>query len=257
VAQATGLRCPATCRTSSGQQVANFAQTKWAKAKSSSNFWGWTTGVSRFVIEIILTRIRIFVSVNCMNGEEFRKITVWLSFTIVKELVSQCEREYLLPRQIIARGLGQNLGEPVIFRIPEQDKWYLRDYKDFSALQQRKEIWRPLGDQKKVYLSILSQIVKAMPKKFDEVALSLHGTKRAYFGRSRAEIEAPPSKSNEAAKIPDTDRWASVNKSGDKKQKTLSDLMRPLGFSHDYIELISWAPCRKWTVFSSGDCKIV
>ena len=182
-----------------------------------------------------------------MSAEEFARIAIWLPFPTVKELINQCEREYLLPRQVIVRKLGQSLGEgePVIFKIPEQDKWYLRDYKDFSALQKREEIWRPLGDQKKIYLSILSQIVKAMPEKFDEVALSLRGTKRAYFGRCRAEVETT-GKSNEAAKIPDTERWASVNKAGDKKQKTLSDLMRPLGFSRDYVELISWAPCRKW-----------
>lgn len=189
-----------------------------------------------------------------MSAEEFARITVRLPFPTVKELINQCEREYLLPRQVIARSLGQSLGEPVIFKIPEQDKWFLRDYKDFSDLEKQEEIWRPLGDQKKIYLSILSQIVKAMPEKFDEVALSLQlqGTKRTYFGRSRAEVETT-GKSNEAAKIPDTERWASVNKAGDKKQKTLSDLMRPLGFSRDYIELMSWAPCRKWPALSSGD----
>lgn len=183
-------------------------------------------------------------------------MTVWLSFSTAKELICQCERENLLPRQVIARSLGQSLVEPVIFKIPGQDKWYLRDYKDFDALKEREEDWRPVGDQKKIYLSILSQIVKAMPEKFDEVAFSLHGTKRAYFGRSRAEVEAPPSKSNEAAKIPDTERWASVNNEGRKKQKTLSDLMYPLGFSRDYVELISWAPCRIWPVFLSGEFRI-
>jgi hypothetical protein len=203
------------------------------------------------------TTIHISVFVICMNIEEFARVTACLSFATAKELISQCEREYLLPRQVIARSLGQSLGEPVIFKIPEQDKWYLRDYKDFSAIQKREEIWRPIGDQKKIYLSILSQIVKAMPEKFDEVALSppLHGTKRAYFGRSRAEVETT-GKRNEAAKIPDTERWASVNNAGNKKQKTLSDLMFPLGFSRNYIELISWAPCRKWPAFSSGDFRI-
>lgn len=192
-----------------------------------------------------------------MSKEGIARVTVRLSFVTVKELISQCEREYLLPQQVFARSFGQSLGEPVIFKIPEQDKWYLRDYKDFSALQERKLIWRPLGDQKKTYLSILSQIVRAMPEQFDEVTLSsrFHGTKRVYFGRSRAEVETT-GKRNEAAKIPDTERWASVNNEGSKKQKTLSDLMLPLGFSRDYVELISWAPCRKWPVFLSDEFRI-
>jgi len=193
-----------------------------------------------------------------MSAKESTRITVRLRFETVRAIVHECERDYLLPRQVIGRGADENLDEPVIFKIPGQDKWFLRDYKDFSALEKREEVWRPWGDQKKIYLSILSQIAKAMPERFEKVALSppLHGTKRAYVGRSRAEIETTGS-GNEAARIPETELWASVNKDGPKKHKTLHDIMAPLGFSPDYVELISWAPCRKWPVFSSSDFRIV
>lgn len=180
---------------------------------------------------------------------DFVNTTIRLNFQTVRSIIHQCEKEYLLPRQVIARGVGESLGEPVIFKIPGQDRWYLPDYKDVSALRERQAGWRPLGDQKKVYLSLLSQIVRAMPDKFAEHALSLHGTTRAYFGRSRAEVEHT-GQGNEAARIPETEWWASVNNAGDRKQKTLAALMGELGFSADYIALISWAPCYKFPKLS-------
>jgi hypothetical protein len=182
-----------------------------------------------------------------MSVNAFASTTIRLPLKTAEAIIHQCEREFLLPRQVIARNFGEPIGEPVILKIPDQDRWYLPGYKDFPALQKREAVSRPWGEQKKVYLSVLSQIAKAMPGKFAEYAPSLHGTKRVYFGRSRAEVEHT-GKGNEAAKIPETDWWASVNKEGYKKQKTLADLMGLLGFSADYTALISWAPCHKFPV---------
>jgi len=180
-----------------------------------------------------------------MNANEFVSATIPIPFRTAKAIIHQCEKEYLLPRQVIARSFGEPepFGEPIIFKIPGQDRCHLPDYKDFSALQTRKPVGRRKGGQKKVYLSVLSQIIKAMPQKFAECAKP-HGTKRPYFGRSREDVEHT-GRSNEANKIPETEAewWASVNNSGDKKQTILADLMRLLGFSADYIALISWAPC--------------
>ena len=121
----------------------------------------------------------------------------------------------------------------------------MRDYGDVSALQKREIQWRPVGEQKRVYLSVLSQIVKAVPAGFAAHAPSLRGSRRVYFARSRSEV-SHTGKSNEPAKIPETDWWVSVNNAGERKQRTLADLMSRLGFSADYIDLVSWAPCYKF-----------
>ena len=157
-----------------------------------------------------------------MSANEFAGTTIRIPFRTAKAIIHQCEKEYLLPRQVVARSFGEPepFGEPLLFKIPEQDRWHLPDYKDFSSLQNRQAVCRPLGGQKKVYLSVLSQIVKAMPQRFAEYAPSLHGTKRVYFGRSRADVDHT-GKSNEANEIPDTEWWTSVNNEGFKKQVLL------------------------------------
>lgn len=185
-----------------------------------------------------------------MSAQEFGSATIRLPFRTAKALIHQCEKEFLLPRQVLARCFGEPLGEPVVFKIPDQENLYLPNYKDFSDLQNREVDGRGVTQQTSIYLSLLSQIVKAMPEKFSEVAPTLYGTKRVYFGKARDQVEAT-GKSNKAANIPDTEWWAAVDNDRYWKEKTLTRLMAGLGeFSHDYIDIISRAPYQKFPIFS-------
>jgi hypothetical protein len=180
---------------------------------------------------------------------ELIQMIIQLPFETARALVHRCEKEYLLPRQAIAHGLGIELQEPVIFKLPKQDKWTLRPCGNLAELQNREGIGRGIGEQKEIYLSILSQLVQAMPDEFSTFAPGRSGTRRKYFGRSRQEVEAT-GKSNEADQIPKTDSWASVNNSADRKHEILLPLLRDLRFSPDYAAMISWAPCYRFPILS-------
>jgi hypothetical protein len=180
------------------------------------------------------------------------KTVLDLSFQIARALIHQCEREFLLPRQVVARSVGLSLGEPTIIQIPQP--YFLRDFENFKELQQRGIVNRPRGEQKQIYLGIISQIARALPEKFAEVAPTLRGNQRVYFGRSRGEVEGTGS-SNEAARIPDTDWFASVNNGANKKASILLDLMLGLGFSRDYTYMIAWSPNDKFPRFDGIEFK--
>lgn len=172
-----------------------------------------------------------------------------LPFPLAKALIHQCEREFLLPRQIIARAVGVSLGEPIILQIPQS--YFLRDYADFEALKNRDVVARPRGEQKDIFLGILSQIVRALPSEFAHVAPLSHGRNRKYFGHSIEEIENTGN-NNHAARIPGTDWFTSVNNGANRKASILSDVMSKLRFSLDYTYMISWAPCDKFPRWWDG-----
>jgi hypothetical protein len=184
-----------------------------------------------------------------MSVEAFTIANIHLPFNTIKELIRQCERDYLLPRQVIARSLGamnENLGEPVLFNIPYRDRRDSRFYEGLLSIQERESIGLRKNQQKRVYLAIVSQIAKAMPQKFAEVAPNLYGTKRIYFARSR-EAVAGIGKKYDASSIPETGWFAYVSSGGEGKRKILTELMRRVGgFSEDYIEIISRAPYEKF-----------
>jgi hypothetical protein len=171
-------------------------------------------------------------------SEEALKMVIRLPVSTSKRLLEECQKRFLLPTQLIAISLGETLSEPVVIQIPHH---YSCVYPP-SAFLKTSNLLRPIGEQKKLYLQILSQIIKGTTSaKFEEVAKSLIGRSRAYFGRSREAVEGTGS-SNEAASIPDTGWFASVNNSGETKQKILTRLMRPLGFSPEYVLMISNVP---------------
>jgi SeqA protein C-terminal domain len=182
------------------------------------------------------------------------KTILELPFQIAKALVHQSEREFLLPRQIIARAAGLPLGEPTIIQIPQP--YFLRDFENFDELQQRGVVFRPRGEQKQIYLGIISQMARALPEKFAEVAPKLRGNQRIYFGHSRSKVEGTGS-SNEAARVPDTDWFASVNNGANRKASILLDLMLCLGFSRDYSYMIAWSPNDKFPRFNGIQFKSV
>jgi hypothetical protein len=180
------------------------------------------------------------------------KTVLELSFQIAKALVHQCEREFLLPRQVIARAAGLPLGEPTIIQIPQP--YFLRDFENFKELQQRGIVYRPRGEQKSIFLGIISQIARALPNKFAEAAPLLRGNQRIYFGHSRLEVEGTGS-SNKSARVPDTDWFASVNNGANRKASILTDLMLRLGFTRDYTHMIAWSPNDRFPRFDGIEFK--
>jgi SeqA protein C-terminal domain len=171
-------------------------------------------------------------------SEQTLKTVIHLPISTSKRLLDECQKKFLLPAQVIAISLGEALSEPVVIQIPHHYSYVYPP----SAFLNTSNTLRPIGEQKKLYLQILSQIITGTTSaKFEEVANTLHGTSRTYFGRSQEAVEGTGS-SNEAASIRDTKWFASVNNSGDTKQKILTKLMRLLGFSPDYVSMISNVP---------------
>jgi hypothetical protein len=89
------------------------------------------------------------------------------------------------------------------------------------------------------YLGILSELYRGNTAKFEEVAPTIRGRIRTYFGRTREEIESTGS-SNEAAPIPETPWFATVNNSDAKRSDIVQTLMTHMGgFSYEYIRMVS------------------
>jgi len=174
-----------------------------------------------------------------MSAIAILETTVKLHSTTSERLLTECQKKFLLPRQVVAVSLGEDLKEPVVFKIPE----YYSCIRPPSAFFMEPDLYiRRQRHQKKLYLLILSQIINGVsPEQFAAVAKALHGTKRVYLGASRAAVELT-GRNNQAAHIPDTEWWASVNVSGEKKQQILTGLMRALKFSPDYARMISRVP---------------
>jgi hypothetical protein len=185
-----------------------------------------------------------------MKAEQLTRATILLPLATAKTIIHQCELEFLLPRQVLARCFGNDIAEPVIFRIPGQDRFLPPTDEELLQPEKRCAEGRGVRHQQRIYLSILAQLLKAKPKKFAEVAPRLHGRDRVYFGRSREEVETTGS-SNKAESIPDSAWWASVDNDRERKRTILTKLMRAVGgFSEDYIHIISQAPYRKFPMLS-------
>jgi len=87
------------------------------------------------------------------------------------------------------------------------------------------------------FLGILSALHKKRKRKFEEVAPSIRGHTRIYFGRTSAEIYATGS-SNTPKKIPGADWYVSSNNSGSQKAEITRNLMNAMGFSWDYAFMV-------------------
>ena len=96
----------------------------------------------------------------------------------------------------------------------------------------------PAGQEQDRLVLLLSHLYLCSPKKFDEAAPQVKGTKRTYFGKTKEEITATGS-SNHAMKIPDSPWFVSVNNAAERKALIVERLMIQMGFSSEYSEMIS------------------
>ncbi|SRR5260221_14750050 len=99
---------------------------------------------------------------------------------------------------------------------------------------------RVLDGKKEVdrFLAVLGVLYHKKKKKFEEVAATLHGTRRKYFGLCAEEITSTGC-ANRASQIPETPWFVSTNNWGHRKAFILFDLMIGMGFSREYSEFIS------------------
>lgn len=172
---------------------------------------------------------------------ETNVMTVPLPYATSERLLAECQEKFLLPRQVVARSLGETLNEPTLITIPDKyvRKCPLSEFSKFYISDPRDK-----GHQKNLYLLIVSQIVKATTdEKFAEVIKHkpLQGTRRVYFGRSREEVESRRS-NTQVEPIPETEWFADVHNSGQKKQQILEHLMQELQYSDDYTWMVSRIP---------------
>ncbi|MGO8930474.1 MAG: hypothetical protein ACLQU3_26705 [Limisphaerales bacterium] len=88
------------------------------------------------------------------------------------------------------------------------------------------------------FLDILRVLYKKGRRRFEEVAPTLHGSRRRYFGHTAEEVSSSGS-SNAPKRIPDTPWFASSNSWGPRKAAIVYDLMVGMGFSRDYARMVS------------------
>jgi hypothetical protein len=88
------------------------------------------------------------------------------------------------------------------------------------------------------FLAILSVLYKKGKRKFEEVAPSVRGRTRIYFGRTAKEVFSTGS-SNTPKKIPGADWYVSTNNDGSRKAEIVKDLMTAMGFSWDYSFVVA------------------
>lgn len=113
----------------------------------------------------------------------------------------------------------------------------------FVGLSTREPILIPpsVGHSKKAvdrFLSILTFLYQEKKRAFEEIAPSVRGTKRTYFGLSRSEVYSTGS-ANTPKAIPDSPWWVSVNSDGGRKYSIIYDLMTGMGFSSDYARMVA------------------
>ena len=86
------------------------------------------------------------------------------------------------------------------------------------------------------YRSILSALYRGNSTLFETAAPQVRGTVRTYFARTAEEIESTGN-SNNAAPIPETPWYASINNSNQRRSEIVAKVMSHMGFSDDYSEM--------------------
>lgn len=127
-----------------------------------------------------------------------------------------CTERLITPEDALRQYVGLRSSEP--FLIPP------------DVMQPSSEIGR--------FLAILRELYKKGRRRFEEVAPTLHGSSRRYFGRTTETVSGTGS-SNKPKQIPDTPWFVSSNSWGPRKAAIVFDLMVGMGFSHDYARMVS------------------
>ena len=101
---------------------------------------------------------------------------------------------------------------------------------EYEKIQGRHEIDR--------FLSILSELYAKSPRRFEEAAITVRGSKRIYFARTAGEV-SETGNSNKAEKIPGSPWWVSANNDGHHKRNIAIELMQKMGLSREYASMVS------------------
>jgi hypothetical protein len=183
-----------------------------------------------------------------------RKLTINTSPQEEFAIVRFCERNARSPLEVLlaACGYASPDSEPFIFKVEsfvEKRRYPTEeDINEQIPIRRKHKIWRliraeldnkipkprPHGDQNKVYLALLSQLLKWNNEKASEKLENRRGTKCLLFSRIQSEVEQPH-------RIPESKpAWYARTKlpAGQKKQ-ILRELLHDLGFTSKYSRLIS------------------
>ena len=169
-----------------------------------------------------------------------KQLRFYVSFENACAIVNHCERVGMSPLQVLLIAAGAGPCEPYTFQLAEHVS--SRDFKTWEDIEQRRPQFRTAkGHQNRVYLDILSQLLKWNEVRVSEVLLKTHGRSRVYFSKSRQEI-LESGNNVEAKMIPGTQWFACTHLSSYQKQDILQRVLRAVGFSPEYSSAIGWLP---------------
>jgi SeqA protein C-terminal domain len=155
-------------------------------------------------------------------------------------IVKFCERAGRAPLDVLLTACGAPEREPYIFDL--SDFVDVRDYASWEHLEKRKPVFRTArGAQNRVYLGLLSQLIKWDEPRVSEALSKKRGRHRIYFSKDPQEIRKSGNNIDVHA-IPGSDWFACTHLSGYQKHDILYKLLCSLGFSQSYSWLISWLP---------------
>jgi hypothetical protein len=165
-------------------------------------------------------------------------------------ITSFCERKGRSPREILLDACGFQNSEPFIFDIEPfiQKRRFPsgRDIDEPNPVKKKKiiqrRIWDELddqkavpplnrGDQNKVYLQLLSQLLNWNKEKVSAKLESKRGTRHQYFDKT-ADVLQPH-------RIPNSEWYAHTKLNAEMKERILYDLLLELNFSRAYGRLIA------------------
>lgn len=151
-----------------------------------------------------------------------------------------CEHAGRSPLDILLKACGATEREPYIFDL--SDFVDARDYASWEQVEKRKPVFRTArGAQNRVYLALLSQLLKWDERRVSEALSKKKGRHRIYFSKDPQEIRKSGS-NIDVHPIPESDWFACTHLGGYQKHDILYKLLCTLGFSAPYSWLISWLP---------------
>jgi negative regulator of replication initiation len=168
------------------------------------------------------------------------KISVELSLEQARAVRQLCDKKALTPQEILldASGIQQ---QPFNFAV--EDFVTPRKYNTWDEItelkpQSRTRYLGGQGEQKRVYLKLLSQLFKWNESKVSAVLSQKHGTSWVYFSKSKKEILQSGNNIN-AHPIPGTSWFACTHSPKNQKTDILYEVLSELGFNPEYSKRIS------------------
>jgi hypothetical protein len=167
-----------------------------------------------------------------------KQLVLDVSLEQASAIVQLCQREGRSPVELLLESTKMPRHEPYIFHI--ENFVELSEHKSWDEIQNKKVEHRTQkGAQNRVYLELLSQLLKWNEPKVSEALQKRRGRTRLYFSKNRKDLSQPKL-------IPSSDWVAGTKLSSYQKHQILYDLLIGLGFSRDYSWTISWLPNEKY-----------